>query len=279
MPNSTLDRTFAALSDPTRRAMLERLARGEATVTELAAPFSISLPAISKHLRVLERAGLVRQQKDGRVRRCHLVAAPMRQASDWVAQYAPSGKDSSTPSPITSKILPRNPTTPACMRIAPMVHPAAESDYRLIISQTIRASRERVFQAWTDPVHLLHWWGAHEGWTTPFAEVDLCVGGHYRLGMQDPEQEHPYVVGGVYREVSPPERLVFTWVWERRPTDTPDWIPSETVATLEFFDRQGATEVLLTHERFPDESMRDQHNDGWQGCLDRLKQHLAAAAV
>ena len=84
---SILDLTFAALSDPIRRAMLERLARGDATVTELAQPFPVSLPAISKHLRVLERAGLVRQQRDGRIRRCHLDAQPMQHASNWVARY------------------------------------------------------------------------------------------------------------------------------------------------------------------------------------------------
>ena len=72
---ATLDATFAALSDPTRRAMVERLARGEATVGTLAEPFDVSLPAISKHLRVLERAGLVAQQKDGRSRRCRLKLA------------------------------------------------------------------------------------------------------------------------------------------------------------------------------------------------------------
>ncbi len=84
---ATLDATFAALSDPTRRAMVERLARGEATVGTLAEPFDVSLPAISKHLRVLERAGLVAQEKDGRSRRCRLEVGPMKQASDWIAQH------------------------------------------------------------------------------------------------------------------------------------------------------------------------------------------------
>ena len=82
-----LDLTFGALADPTRRAILERLADGEATVNELAAPFDISRPAISKHLRVLERAGLVRRTPDGRVSRCELDARPMREAAEWVAHY------------------------------------------------------------------------------------------------------------------------------------------------------------------------------------------------
>jgi DNA-binding transcriptional ArsR family regulator len=86
-PSATLDATFSALSDPTRRAMLERLFHGESTVMQLAEPFEVSLPAISRHLSVLERAGLVTRQKDGRIRRCRLEAGPMRQASDWIAQY------------------------------------------------------------------------------------------------------------------------------------------------------------------------------------------------
>ena len=81
---TALDATFSALSDPTRRAILSRLSRGEATVTSLAAPFQISLPAISKHLRVLERAGLIRRQKKGRVHRLSLEAEPMRKASEWL---------------------------------------------------------------------------------------------------------------------------------------------------------------------------------------------------
>jgi DNA-binding transcriptional ArsR family regulator len=83
----TLDFTFAALADPTRRAILERLSFGDSSVSELAAPFDVSLPAISKQLRVLERAGLLTQQKDGRVRRCRLEAQPMKEAVEWIAQY------------------------------------------------------------------------------------------------------------------------------------------------------------------------------------------------
>ena len=83
----SLDKTFAALADPTRRAILTRLAQGDTSVTELAAPFDISLPAISKHLRVLEKAGLLVQEKEGRIRRCHLVAEPLKEAAGWIARY------------------------------------------------------------------------------------------------------------------------------------------------------------------------------------------------
>ncbi|MDQ3381244.1 MAG: metalloregulator ArsR/SmtB family transcription factor [Actinomycetota bacterium] len=82
-----LNITFAALADPTRRAILARLASGEATVTELAEPFAISLPAISKHLKVLERAGLILRGRDAQRRPCRLRAAPLGDAAEWLGDY------------------------------------------------------------------------------------------------------------------------------------------------------------------------------------------------
>jgi DNA-binding transcriptional ArsR family regulator len=82
-----LSTTFAALADPTRRAILARLALGEATVTELAAPFDMSLPGISKHLKVLQRAGLIEQGRQAQWRPCRLQAEPLRNVADWVGQY------------------------------------------------------------------------------------------------------------------------------------------------------------------------------------------------
>ena len=85
--NDTLNATFGALANPTRRTILRRLAAGEQTVMELAEPFDMSLPAVSKHLRVLEHAGLLIQIKEGRIRRCRLVAKPMKEASKWIEHY------------------------------------------------------------------------------------------------------------------------------------------------------------------------------------------------
>ena|ERR687892_273416 len=82
-----LDRVFSALADPTRRAMLARLASGEATVTELAAPFDISLPAISKHLKVLERAGLIVRGRERQWRPARLDATPLREVAEWAERY------------------------------------------------------------------------------------------------------------------------------------------------------------------------------------------------
>ena len=87
MPASPLDATFAALADPTRRAILARLATGEVSVTDLARPFDMSLPAVSKHLKVLERAGLIERGREAQWRPCRLEAGPLREVSDWVAHY------------------------------------------------------------------------------------------------------------------------------------------------------------------------------------------------
>ena len=87
MVNDQLSQTFAALADPTRRAILARLTHGEASVTELAEPFDMSLPAISKHLKVLERAGLIARTRDAQWRPCKLDAGPLEDVWDWVERY------------------------------------------------------------------------------------------------------------------------------------------------------------------------------------------------
>jgi DNA-binding transcriptional ArsR family regulator len=87
MVTAGLDATFAALADPTRRAILARLAEGEATVTELVAPFRLSQPAISKHLKILERAGLVSRGRDAQKRPCRIEASPLAEANQWLEGY------------------------------------------------------------------------------------------------------------------------------------------------------------------------------------------------
>lgn len=87
MPTDHLSATFAALADPTRRAILARLAAGECSVTKLAEPFDMSLPAVSKHLRVLERAGLIARGREAQWRPCRIQAAPLKAVADWTARY------------------------------------------------------------------------------------------------------------------------------------------------------------------------------------------------
>ena len=153
------------------------------------------------------------------------------------------------------------------------------SETTLRISRTINAPRELVFQAWTQPESLSRWWGVRADYTTPIAEVDLRVGGKYRLGMKAPDKDEPFVVGGTYREILPPEKLVYTWAWEYHgdesapgPQSGPESVvgPGETLVTVLFHDAGGKTEVVLIHEFFADRNMRDEHSNGWSGCLEQL---------
>jgi uncharacterized protein YndB with AHSA1/START domain len=139
----------------------------------------------------------------------------------------------------------------------------------LQMRRTIPASCERVFRAWTDPQQLKRWFAVENGFTTPIADVDLQVGGRYRLGMKPPGDDPVLVVGGVYREVLPNEKLVFTWRWETPNEDEP-----ETLVTVQFLDKGKATEIVLQHELFEDAEARDKHGEGWMGCLDQLERLL-----
>ncbi|MFE3460545.1 ArsR/SmtB family transcription factor [Nocardiopsis aegyptia] len=93
MANDPLSLTFAALADPTRRALLARLAEGEATVNELAEPFPISLQAVSRHLKVLERAGLISRGREAQWRPCRFETEPLERASDWIGRYREQWED------------------------------------------------------------------------------------------------------------------------------------------------------------------------------------------
>jgi len=139
----------------------------------------------------------------------------------------------------------------------------------LEMRRTIRTTREKAFAAWTIPSQLKQWFAVGEGFTTPIAEVDLKVGGKYRLGMKAPGDNPLLIVGGVYQEILPPERLVFTWQWESTDPNEP-----QTLVTVEFYEGAGVTEMLLKHELFADTTQRDKHGEGWAGCLDHLEQLL-----
>lgn len=147
-----------------------------------------------------------------------------------------------------------------------MAKPTLNSTTILEIRRPIRASREKVFNSWTDPSQLKRWFAVSEGITTPIAEVDLKVGGRYRLGMKALGDNTLLIVGGVYQEIAYPERLVFTWWWEGSSPDEP-----ETLVTVEFHEQDGVTNVLLKHELFTDIAQRDKHEEGWTGCLDHLE--------
>ncbi|MDN5861169.1 MAG: SRPBCC domain-containing protein [Pseudonocardia sp.] len=147
----------------------------------------------------------------------------------------------------------------------------------LRIEQTFPASRERVFAAWTHPEVLRRWWAAGPGWASPWIEVDLRVGGSYRLAMTAPGAADTNVVAGQYLEIAPPRRLVYTWQWESAEAPGGDAV---TLVTVEFRDAGAAgTTVVLTHSGFPDADARDQHDAGWRACLAQLDERVLRAPV
>jgi uncharacterized protein YndB with AHSA1/START domain len=127
-----------------------------------------------------------------------------------------------------------------------MAAPNPKSETSFQIKRTLAAPREKVFRAFTEPEALNQWWMPGEGFSVPSAEVDLRAGGAYRIGMKNPKGKLFYVVGK-YREVRPPEKLVYTWRWEGIEEGM-----GETLVSIELRDLSGETELIVTHEQFPD---------------------------
>jgi len=142
------------------------------------------------------------------------------------------------------------------------------------MTRTFAAAQEKVFQAWTQPENFFFSVRrTTERHSTRVVELDLRVGGKYRIEITSPEGQ-VHRLFGIYREVQPPERLVFTWSWE----ESPDF--GETLVRVEFrrLGQSMFTEVVLTHELFPNQKARDDHNQGWNGCLDTLAEFLKESA-
>lgn len=138
----------------------------------------------------------------------------------------------------------------------------------LRLTRVVKADRDRVFEAWTVPDHLRRW-ACPEGSQVEDAYVDLTEGGRYRIRMRGPEGQ-VHTAFGVYREIDRPNKLVYTWDWEEK-----DHQVGETLVTVEFNDLGGSTEVVLTHELFPNAEAMKAHSEGWNSCLDRFERLLA----
>ncbi len=149
-------------------------------------------------------------------------------------------------------------------QIQPVVHTTMVT---LVVRKTIRASAERLFTAWTDPVHLKLWWGPR-GVQCTGAEVDLRIGGRYRVANQFPDGKILWITGE-FESIEPPRKLIYTWRLE------PETDASERV-TVQFEPRGDVTEVIVTHERIPNQALRDMHQQGWIGCLEGLAKYLEA---
>jgi uncharacterized protein YndB with AHSA1/START domain len=141
---------------------------------------------------------------------------------------------------------------------------------KLEIRRVFKASPETIFNLWTTADGLKKWHRPGDDYQTTVAEVDLRLGGKYRICMRNPEGG-THCIGGVYTEIAAPSKLAFTWIWEDNAMGA-----GETLVTVELHDRNGSTEVVLTHDRFVSEEAAGRHRQGWTGCLDQLERHIAA---
>lgn len=152
---------------------------------------------------------------------------------------------------------------------------SAESPLVLRVSRTVRAPRARVYRAWTEGDLFKQWWGRHDGFVIPAAELDVRVGGTWRIEMQAPGGQVAWITGR-YLEVDPPQRLVWSWAWEM--SEGQDWPYTseigETLVTVELVDRGDETEVVVTHEGFPSDPARVVHESAWNGSLKSLADFL-----
>ena len=134
----------------------------------------------------------------------------------------------------------------------------------LVLKRRLKAPAEKVYQAWTQPEQMTLWWGVtpHNS-RKPIAETDLRVGGRFRVQFWGKNEEH-HSVSGIYREVVPNRKLVFSWAWQSTPE-------RESQVTIDLNPVTDGTMLTLTHEQFFDEKARDDHRRGWTLALDTME--------
>jgi uncharacterized protein YndB with AHSA1/START domain/DNA-binding transcriptional ArsR family regulator len=212
---------FAALADPTRRAILARLALNEATVGELAEPFKLSQPAISKHLKVLERAGLISAGREAQRRPRRLVPQPLTYATDWLQGY-------------------RNPGT---------LEFSTPGDCEIRMKRMFAATRSRVFAAFTRAEILKRWFIGKPGGILAVCQVAAKAGDPFRYVWRDPDGSE-MGMSGVCLEMKRPERLVATERWDQ------PWYPGQATGTITFTEEGGITTLTQTI-RYESKAARD----------------------
>ena len=236
LASDRLSATFAALADPTRRAILARLESGEVSVTKLAEPFSMSLPAVSKHLKVLERAGLIARAREAQWRPCRPRGQSAQGVADWVAHYRRFFDESFDRLDDYLEELKKKEKKHA--RKQRKNHTGSNTaDRELVIKRVFDAPRELVFAVWTDPEHVAQWWGPN-GFSTTIQEMDVRPDGIWRLVMHGPDGTD-YKNKIVFLEVVKPERLVY----KHEPEEGTEPVTFETTVT--FADRGDKTEITL----------------------------------
>jgi len=313
MTSDRLSTTFSALADPTRRAILARLISGEASVTQLAEPFRMSMPAVSKHLKVLERAGLIARSREAQWRPCQLNAGPLKDVADWAEHYRRFFEQSfdrleiylqemklqqkhmrtknKEQSLTHRKKLRKNKSIYRRTHMAESKEGTAatqSSEREFVISRIFNAPRELLFKAWTDPKHVAEWWGPR-GMTIPVCEMDVRPGGAYRIVMRMADGVE-FPSRGVFREIVKPERIVMTMDCSEHPKEWHDMVnpnrqkgdtnpAGEMICTATFEDLGGKTRLtirmLLKSPEVRDSLVKMGMSEGWSQSLDRLGELLS----
>jgi uncharacterized protein YndB with AHSA1/START domain len=140
----------------------------------------------------------------------------------------------------------------------------------LYLTRVVAASRERAFAAWTTPDAVKTWFGP-EDCEVLDARIDLRIGGTYRFVLSA-KRLGQFSVTGQYKEVKPPNKLIYTWRWE----GSAELTDATSLVTVEFVSAGPATEIRLTHEQLPDLESRDSHGHGWKGALDKFARYVAS---
>jgi uncharacterized protein YndB with AHSA1/START domain/DNA-binding transcriptional ArsR family regulator len=269
-----LTATFAALASTTRRTILARLAEGEATVNELAEPFEMTLPAISKHIKVLERAGLVTRGRRAQYRPCVLEGARLAEVSSWAEQYRPLWEDRFDQ---LDGYLAHLVATAREEKAMTDTDGLTDS---VVIERSFDAPVELIWQMWTDPKHFMAWYGP-AGASIPVANMDVRVGGARQVCMEVRTPNGPMRMWfvGEFREVIANQRLVYTESMSDgagnvlSPSDLgmPEGHPVTTEVSVELTDVGGRTKMVMTHAGIPADSPGAA---GWSMAFDKLDDYV-----
>lgn len=249
-----LDATYAALADPVRRAILVALRDGEARITDLAAPFRMTFAGVSRHIGVLEKAGLVTREKRGREHWLHLTPGALDDAREWMVEQAEFW-------------APRlDALTTRLQRKAQQ--PMSEAP-RITITRRLPATPAEVYAEWLDPEGLREWMCPHPARPTDVA-VDPVEGGSFRFDIVDGPAT--MVVTGRYLALEPGQLIKFTWS-----CDTWADPAVESVVTISLTAHGDDCDMTLTHERLPAEQIPS-HRNGWTAIAEQLGAWLTERA-
>ena len=257
-----LDAAFAALSHPTRRAILARLAEGPANVNELAEPFDATLPAISNHIRVLEKAKLITRGKFAQFRPCTLDAETLKAVANWTDQYRHIWAERFD---AMDRIL----TNLKEMKMT-------EQQSWVRIKRDFDAPIGTIWRMWTDPELFKQWYGP-KGMSVPVAEMDLSVGGTRKICMEmtTPDRTMTMWSTGVFKEIQSPTRLVYTesmcqedgTIISAKSMGMPDGTPDITEVIVDLSETNGGTKMTMVHVGIPEGSPGA---GGWGQAFDKL---------